>query len=269
MSELILTQPTPNHYFIDLELPLPPTEDDLPYDDGIPMETTRHRAQAALLTDTLMLAWNDRDNFHVAMNSYVYFSPTQEKTYDYKGPDVYVVLDVPRRERKSWLVWQEGKGPDVIIELLSPSTAKRDKTVKKQIYQDRLRVPEYFWYDPYTAESVGFILRDGVYRPIKPDAQGRLISTKLQLALVHWYGQYADIEARWLRWATLEGELLPTAEEWAWQEHELAEQAREQAEQAQAQAEQAQAQAIHAEQHAQKLESLLARYRAQFGELPH
>jgi Uma2 family endonuclease len=38
-----------------------------------------------------------------------------------------VVLDVPRRERKSWVVWEEEKAPDVVIELLSESTAKKDK----------------------------------------------------------------------------------------------------------------------------------------------
>lgn len=260
MAEMILTYPTSDHYLTDLELPFPPTEDDLPYDDGIPMETTRHRAQAALLADSLSLAWRDRNDFHVAMNSYVYFSPTQEKTYDYKGPDVYVVLDVPRRERKSWLVWQEGKGPDLIIELLSPSTAKKDKTIKKQIYQDRLRVPEYFWHDPYTNETVGFRLKNGVYYPIKPDAQGRLVSSKLNLALVHWYGQYADAEAHWLRWATLEGTLLLSPEEWAWQEYDRAEQERERAEQERERAE-------RAEQQTQELQLLLAQYRTQFGDL--
>jgi len=47
------------------------------------------------------------------------------------------------------VVWEEGKAPDVIIELLSESTATQDKTVKKEIYQNQMRFPEYFWYDPF------------------------------------------------------------------------------------------------------------------------
>jgi len=85
---------------------------------------------------------------------FVYYSLEQARNQDFKGPDVFVVLVVPRRERKSWVVWEEGKGPDVVIELLSNSTAEHDKTAKKQTYQNRLRVPEYFWFDPFNPEDL-------------------------------------------------------------------------------------------------------------------
>lgn len=83
----------------------------------------------------------------------------------------------------------------------------------------------------------------------------------MNLALVHWDGVYGDVEARWLRWATLDGVLLPTGREWAEQERERAEQEREKAEQERIRAEQAEAEAA-------ALGQMLARYQAQFGDLP-
>jgi hypothetical protein len=69
------------------------------------------------------------------------------------------------------------------------------------------------------------------------------------------------VSARWLRWATLEGPLLPTGPE-------LAERAQQQSVAAQAHAAVAQQQAAVAQQQAAELETLLARYRERFGELP-
>jgi len=236
------------------EADLPPTEDELPYDDREPMETFRHVLQMYLLILPLKRYWADRNDVFVGGNMFVYFSPDQVKNYDFKGPDVFVVQGVANRERKSWVVWQEGKGPDVVIELLSESTAHNDKTEKKQVYQDRLRVPEYFWYDPFGAELAGFSLQDGVYVPITPDSDGRLVSQQTQLKLTRWSGEYAGFEATWLRWATAQGQILPTAEEAAAEEHQRAQEEHQRAEEE--------------HQRAKDLEAQLARYRAKFGDLP-
>jgi Uma2 family endonuclease len=239
----------------------PPTEDELPYDDGMPMETQRHALQLQLLIDPLRLYWADRQDVFVGGNMFVYFSLEQVRNRDFRGPDFFVALDVPKRERKSWIVWQEGKGPDVVIELLSESTAAQDKGEKKEIYQNLLRVPEYFWFDPFSSEWAGFVLQQGSYEPIAEDSRGRLISQRLRLALVRWQGVYQEVEARWLRWATLTSTLLPTPQEGV-------DEAQRQAAEAQRQAAEAQRQAAEAQRQAATLEILLARYRERFGELP-
>lgn len=209
-----------------------PTQDDLPCDDDIPMETYRHKLQMDILVDAYY-NWqtaNQRQGF-VGGNMFVYFSPDQVRDRDYRGPDVFVVKDVPSRERRSWVVWQEGKAPDVVIELLSPSTARRDKTEKKQIYQDILRVTEYFWYDPFNPEDfAGFSLQRGFFQPLSFDAQQRLISEQLGLALVRWHGVFKSVEATWLRWATLDGELLPTDRELVEHKRQRVEEERQRAE---------------------------------------
>ncbi|WP_263975213.1 Uma2 family endonuclease [Leptolyngbya sp. 7M] len=208
-----------------------PTQDDLPCDDDIPMETLRHKLQMDILVDAYInwLIANQIQGF-IGGNMFVYFSPDQVRNQNYRGPDVFVVKDVPSGERRSWLVWQEGKAPDVVIELLSASTARRDKTEKKQIYQDQLRVTEYFWYDPFNPDDfAGFSLQRGFYQPLNFDAQQRLVSEQLGLALVRWQGVFKQVEAVWLRWATLDGELLPTDGELAEQERQRAEEERQRA----------------------------------------
>lgn len=259
------------------DFPWPPGEDDLPSDDGEPMETGRHWLQMILLVLQLKYHWRGRNDRYVAGNMFVYYSPDQVLTEDFKGPDVFVALDVPNRDRKSWLVWQEGKGPDVVIELLSDSTACIDKTTKKQIYQDKLRVPEYFWFDPWSGELAGFSLHDGVYQPLASDADGRLHSQRLGLTLMRWTGAYQEVEATWLRWATPDGEVLLTSDEAAEQqlqraelEHTRAEQAHTRADQEHTRAEQAHEVALQERQHAEQaerraaeLEALVARLQAQ------
>lgn len=38
-----------------------------------------------------------------------------------------------------------------------------------------------------------------MYQPLTSDAQGRLVSEQLNLALMPWEGEYQGISARWLR----------------------------------------------------------------------
>lgn len=49
MSEITLIEPAP------LGVVLPPTQDELPYDDEMPMESERHVLQMHLLMETLRL----------------------------------------------------------------------------------------------------------------------------------------------------------------------------------------------------------------------
>ncbi|MFH0825716.1 MAG: Uma2 family endonuclease [Pseudomonadota bacterium] len=63
------------------------------------------------------------------------------------APDVGVVFGVPNHERPSYKIWEEGKAPEVIIEITSRSTRRTDMNFKKGLYRD-LGVSEYYLYDP-------------------------------------------------------------------------------------------------------------------------
>lgn len=191
------------------------------YSDEPNLETELHRNQIDLLIRLLNYWWRDRQDFYISGNLTVYYNTQQLKKRDFLGPDVFVVLGTEKKERRSWMVWEEGgKYPNVVIELLSASTARVDKGAKKKLYQEVWRLPEYYWFHPETLEFAGFRLKSGEYETI-PTVEGeRLPSEELGLQL--------GIHERQLRWFTAAGELIPLPEE---AERQRADQAQIQAEQ--------------------------------------
>ncbi len=109
----------------DDELPRLPTSDELPCEDGVPWETSKHRSQKKMLIFALEDAWRDRDDFFVGGNMFMYFSLLQTKRDDFRGPDFFVALGTTRRARRSWVVWEEERAPDVIVEITSAFDARR------------------------------------------------------------------------------------------------------------------------------------------------
>ncbi|MBN3940585.1 MAG: Uma2 family endonuclease [Nostoc sp.] len=181
------------------------------YSDEPPLETDLHRLQMTLLIQCLEWLWPNRKDFYASGNLTIYYSPRQRKSENFRGPDFFVVLGTERKPRKSWVVWEEdGKYPNVIIEIISDSTGDTDKGLKKQIYQDIFRTPDYFWFDPETLEFSGFHLLDGEYQPLEQNPQGWLWSQQL--------GLYLGVVQEKLRFYTREGELIPTPEEVAQQQ---------------------------------------------------
>lgn len=185
------------------------------YSDEPPLESELHLRQIIVLLQSLEWLWQDRKDFYAVGNLTIYYSPKQRKSEDFRGPDFFVVLDTEKKARKSWVVWEEnGQYPHVIIEILSASTAKTDKGLKKEVYENIFRTPDYFWFDPNNLEFVGFHLVDGEYQPLETSSQGHLWSQQL--------GLYLGVHNKQLRFFTSEGELVPTPEETA---QELAAQA--------------------------------------------
>jgi Uma2 family endonuclease len=174
--------------------------------DESPMETELHLRQLMLLIQSLELLWKDRQDFYAFGNLTIYYSPNQRKSEYFRGPDFFVVLGVARKPRKSWVVWEEdGKYPHVIIDILSDSTAETDRGLKKEIYQETFRTPNYFWFDPTSLEFKGFQLMAGKYEEIAANEQGWLWSQQLELFL--------GVHDSQLRFFTPEGKLVPTPEE--------------------------------------------------------
>jgi Uma2 family endonuclease len=199
---------------------------DLVYDDGEPLDTNWHRLQIDRLLDVIWqaMAESGRQDFFAGGNMFVYFSLDQARSIaadpspqnrQFRGPDIFFVGGVDGRcDRPYWVVWEEGgRYPDLIVELLSPSTARVDRTTKKDLYERTFRTPEYFLYDPEAETLEGYRLFDGSYQPLKPNAQGRLWSRELGLWLGRWRGVWTGLEADWLRLYDSDGRLIPTPEE--------------------------------------------------------
>jgi Uma2 family endonuclease len=169
------------------------------------MESSLHYAQLALLVACLEWLWRDRSDFFIGANLTIYFSREQLKTKEFRGPDFFLVKNTEKRPRKSWVVWEEGgRYPDLIIELLSDSTAQTDRSLKKELYQNRFRTPEYFWFSPETLEFAGYRLVNQQYEPIPEIESGWLWSQSL--------GLYLGIQAGMLRYFTEAGNLVLSPE---------------------------------------------------------
>lgn len=181
------------------------------HSDEPEMESSLHYAQLALLVACLEFLWREQTDFFIGANLTIYFSRQQLRNRDFRGPDFFLVKATERRSRNSWVVWEEdGKYPNLIIELLSNSTADTDRTLKKALYQDRFRTPEYFWFSPDTLEFEGFRLVGHEYQPIRPASTGWRWSEELNL--------YLGVDNNQLRYFTVDGKLVPTPEETALQE---------------------------------------------------
>jgi Uma2 family endonuclease len=92
-----MTNPNPITEVLDpVYLPeLPPTQDELPYDDSEPMESWRHRCQMDLLISTTQTWLQPRSDGFVGGNMFLYYSLEQARSRNFKGPDYFVVLSVP------------------------------------------------------------------------------------------------------------------------------------------------------------------------------
>jgi Uma2 family endonuclease len=188
------------------------------------MESSLHYTQLLILVSCLEWLWRDRDDFFIGANLTIYFSRQQLRNRDFRGPDFFLVKHTEKRPRNSWVVWEEaGKYPDLIIELLSTSTGNVDRTLKKELYQNQFRTPEYFWFSPDDLEFAGFRLVGNQYQEITPNASGWLWSEVLDL--------YLGVAERKLRYFTSDGTLVATPEEAAQQERQQKEIAQQQLEQ--------------------------------------
>jgi Uma2 family endonuclease len=154
-----------------------------PTSDGKPMaETDRHRDLMVDLIKVLQLFYALVPDVYVSGNLLLFYERGNKRRH--VSPDVFVSRKVPKRERLNYLVWEEGKGPDLVIELTSSSTRHTDVSRKFRLYRDVLKVNEYFLFDPFgdylDPQLQGYRLQRGKYVPIRPVA-GRLPSKVLRL----------------------------------------------------------------------------------------
>jgi Uma2 family endonuclease len=256
---------------------LAPLPFELVYDDGEPMENFKHVCQMFLLLDSISAAMTERgrSDFFAGGNMFVYYSIDQarevamavaarRRTY-FRGPDVFLVDGVRGGMRMAWVSWEEGgRLPDLIVELLSPSTEEVDRGPKMDLYARVFRTKDYFLCDPDERKLEGFRLVDGGYQPVLAGRQGRVPSVVLGLELGLWDGvvklpgDSAPEEGTWLRLFRPDGRLIPTSLEAA--------EARVEAERARAEAEHTRAEAEHTRAEAERARAEAERARAEAAE---
>ena len=265
-----------------------PTMYDLPSEDpeepGLPDEFHDH--QPALLSETFKLQDYDGENSFSAADLNLYYDADNNW---YKRPDWFGVLGKPaacesNEMRMSYVVWQEGISPFVVVELISPGTEKEDfgrttsragkPPTKWTVYERILQIPYYIIYDRYADTLSGFQLVEGRYQPIKIGAERKIWLPEANAGLSLWEGKYKKFTRKWLRWYNKAGWILTDKEEQEQQIVESQEQIvlqqeqllAEQAAKEKAQAAEAEAKVAEAEAKAAEAEAKAAEAEAQAAE---
>jgi Uma2 family endonuclease len=144
---------------------------DYPTGDGKPMaETEFHRDDMMDLIQTLQDFFAADPMVCVSGNLLMFYEEGNRRKHI--SPDVFVVRGIEKKTRDNYLIWEEGKAPDVVIELTSKTTRREDQIKKWHLYRDLMEVLEYFLFDPtqdYLKPPLqGFRLVEKEYVPIEP-----------------------------------------------------------------------------------------------------
>lgn len=203
-----------------------PSED--PEDSGLPDEF--HDFQPKLLRETCKPPDISPDRYFIGADLNLYYD-TQHTRW-YKRPDWFLVLGVaPVTQqsdlRLSYVTWQEGRNPFLVIELLSPGTEAEDlgqtlrdvdrPPTKWQVYEQMLRVPYYALFDRYTLEFRLFKLVATRYEEIQLTDRRHWFD-ELNLGLGVYPSVYNGVEGMWLRWTDETGQLVLNDRESLFQE---------------------------------------------------
>lgn len=234
-----------------------------PESDGKPMaETDTHRD---LMVDFIwMLQHHFRnDPVYVSGNLLIYYEEGDMKKS--VSPDVFIVQGVAKKRRRTYLIWEEGKTPDFVLEVSSRSTYKDDIEKKKDLYAAVLKVKEYYIYDPegeIYPNFIGFRLIDGTYQEIA-FVDSRLPSNVLGLDLGERDGILRLYDPGTQQWLQPPPERARKAEAQAEQAHIARQSAEAQAEQAHIARQKAEARAENAEAELSKVLAELERLQAE------
>lgn len=208
-----------------------PNVDHLVTEDDAPVDNLFSEKQQRLLTEPLFSSWKPDVSFLTMANVGLFYSASVPPLV----PDVLLSMDVAAptdlfpKSNRSYFVWEYGKPPDVVIEIVSNKEGG-EATNKLQGYA-RVGVDYYLIFDPFkvlSEQTVRFYeLRGGVFHLI--EGQSNLMPS-VGLGLKVWEGSFEGHADHWLRWTDLDGNLIATGAELAESERTRADSERMRAE---------------------------------------
>jgi Uma2 family endonuclease len=186
-------------------------------EDDTPMDNIFSATQAHLLVDSLYASWEHPRfgrRFIARGNVGVFYALRQPPIV----PDVFLSLDVTlpadvwKKTNRSYFIWEYGKPPEVVVEVVSNTEGAEEEPDGKLGIYARIGVVRYVVYDP------GLQTGD---EPLRVYAQscGRLVRVgetwfeEIGLGVVLWRGVYEGCEGTWLRWCDRDGAVIPTGTE--------------------------------------------------------
>ena len=199
----------PSASSLDVDIETLVTEDDTPV-DNMPSEK-----QQRLLTEPLYSSWSGPGSgrsFLAAANVGVFPEPRNPAIV----PDMFLSLDVQVHENfwdkahRSYFVWEFGKPPELVVEVVS--NQKGNEVGRKRRRYAQMGVEYYVIHDPlhqvmddelriYRLTGGSYERRESPWFP------------ELRLGLTLWDGVFEAVRHRWLRWVDEHGTLIPTGRE--------------------------------------------------------
>lgn len=154
-----------------------------PDTDGKPMAVSdNHRRVLTRILQLFEAFFRENPDVYVSGDILMYY--VQGDPRKVVAPDALVSFGIGQKRRRTYLVWEEGKLPDFVMEMASETTYRNDLTQKMSLYAD-LGIPEYFLCDIEAlylpSPLMGFTLVDGVYEPIPAASDGSVHSSVLGL----------------------------------------------------------------------------------------
>ena len=189
---------------------------DLVTEDDTPVDNFFSEKQQRLLTEPLYsswTAWSGQRSFVVASNVGLFFAVRSPPLVPdvLLSMDVELPVDLQPKSHRSYFVWEYGKPPDVVIEVVSNREGGEDS--QKLAAYARLRIPYYAIFDPeqlLSAEVLRGYRLDGTefHKMDEP-----LWFPGVGLGLRIWQGRYEEHDNTWLRWVDARGGPVPTGQE--------------------------------------------------------
>lgn len=198
-------------------------------EDDTPVDNIFSEKQQRLLTESLSISWKPGRPFLALANVGLYYGINEAPLV----PDVMLSLDVQaaenlwKKKNRSYLAWEFGKMPEVVVEIIS--NREGGETDRKLLKYAQIGVWYYIVFDPqklFLKDSLRvYELSPGDYIP-KLDRY----LPKAGIGVTLWEGSFDGIQGLWLRWCDENGDMIPTGSEKVEQEKQRAEIAEQKAE---------------------------------------
>jgi Uma2 family endonuclease len=190
-------------------------------EDEEPVDNIFSEKQQRLLTEPLYSSWpgpGQNRKFLACSNVGIFYIARNPAIV----PDMLLSLDIEAhpdwwaKEHRSYFLWEFGKSPEVVIEIVSNNVGE-ERTGKFDKYA-RVHALYYAIFDPEQILSEELL---GIYRlngfRYEPFEIGNFPEVGLGLTL--WEGEFEGMTNRWIRWVDAAGNLIPTGRERALLEH--------------------------------------------------
>lgn len=193
------------------------TEDDEPVDNLFSAKQQR------LLVEPLYSSWTPPPveeeptrkprAFLADSNVGIFFSVNQQPLV----PDMFLSLDLAvgndwnADETRAYFVWEFGKVPEAVVEIVSNKEGN-ELTSKMKRYGE-WGILNYVVFDPFheLSETTLCVYELGFGKRLRPRKD--FVLSPLGLSLTLWEGEYEGIYDMWLRWCDQDGRLILTGKE--------------------------------------------------------